>query len=171
MLEKQGVSLTDIELINVHYDLSQALLSKKIDAATGMMRNLELIQLTLLGHPGLAFYPEENGVPTYSELILVAHKNHIAEVKFKKFLIALKKAADYLQKNPEESWILFAKSHPELNNELNKRSWFLSLNYFAKNPQEFDQQQWVNFANFMYNHGLIRQVQPIDRYAINLGKN
>ena len=31
----------------------------------------------------------------------------------------------------------FAKNHPELNNTLNKRAWFSTLPYFAKNPTEF----------------------------------
>src|SRR3989338_11228512 len=44
MLAKNGLNLQQVQLIDVHYSLLQALLSKKIDAASGMMRNFELIQ-------------------------------------------------------------------------------------------------------------------------------
>ena len=54
MLEKHGLSLNDVELIQIHYNLTQALLSGKVDAVTGMMRNFEMAQLQMAGHPGRA---------------------------------------------------------------------------------------------------------------------
>lgn len=170
MLAKNDISAKEVSIINVHYALTQALLAKKVDAVTGMMRNFEPIQLELLGHPALLFYPEQNGVPAYSELILVANKNHINDPKLKKFLIALKEGTDYLNQHPVETWTLFAKNHPELNNELNRRAWFISLPLFTKNPENFNQQKWLDYAKFLQQHGLIKTIQPINVYAINLMK-
>jgi putative hydroxymethylpyrimidine transport system substrate-binding protein len=113
MLKKSGLSLNDVEHINVHYDLTQALLSKKVDAVTGMMRNFELLQMEIAGHPGRAFYPEQNGVPNYSELIFVAKKSQLQDPRLAKFLIALQKGVNYLKAHPDESWKRFVKSHPE----------------------------------------------------------
>jgi putative hydroxymethylpyrimidine transport system substrate-binding protein len=75
MLGKYGVALDDVTLINVNFALSQALLSGQVDAVIGAFRNFELNQLDIEGRPGRAFYPEEEGVPAYDELIFVAHKD------------------------------------------------------------------------------------------------
>lgn len=171
MLEKNGLTLKDIAGINVHYDLTQALLANKIDAATGMMRNFELIQLELAGHPARAFFPEQNGVPSYSELVLVINTDQVNDPRFAKFLIALQKGVDYVQKNPEETWEIFAKSHPELNDELNKRAWMMTTPYFDKHPAQFDQQSWLRFANFMLQNKMIKKIEPINKYAVILSKD
>ncbi len=138
MLEHHGLSLKDVEHINVQFDLTQALLTKKIDAATGMMRNFETVQMNLAGHPARIFLPEEHGVPTYSELIFVTHTKNLHDKKILLFLQALKKGTGYLKAHPKESWELFIKNHPELNDDLNHQVWFASLTYFADEPSYFD---------------------------------
>ena len=168
MLEHNQVNLNDVQVINVHYDLTQALLSKKIDAVTGIMRTFEVMQLELAGHPARVFLPEENGVPTYSELILVINKNKINDKRFVKFVAAMQKGVDYLQKHPEESWKLFVKAHPELNDKLNQQAWVATLPYFAKKPAEFNSQEWQNFEKFMQKNGLIKKSYPITDYAVTL---
>lgn len=168
MLEKNGLTLKNVQLINVHYDLTQALLAKKVDAVSGMMRNFELIQLQLLNHPGLAFYPEQNGVPMYSELIFVVRNDRIHDPKFVKFLRALKKGIIYLQNHPEESWQSFNRTHRELNDELNRKAWFTTLPYFTNYPEKFDKKRWLDFALFMQQNSLIKKVQPIDMYAVDI---
>ena len=60
MLEKNHLSLNNVQRINVHYNLTQALLSKKVDAVTGMMRTFEVIQMQLAGQPARIFLPEKN---------------------------------------------------------------------------------------------------------------
>jgi len=155
MLEKNGLSIKDVKAINVHYDLSQALLSKKVDAVTGMMRNFEVIQMDLNKHAVNTFFPEENGVPKYSELIFIVNKNQVDDKRWNKFLTAIQQANHYLQKHPEEMWDAFAKAHPELNDELNHKAWFASLPYFAKNPGYMNKQEQTNFKSFMEKNGLL----------------
>lgn len=75
MLSKHGLQLSDVTLINVNFSLSPSIVSGKVDAVIGAFRNFELNQMDIINKPGLAFYPEENGVPAYDELIIVAHKD------------------------------------------------------------------------------------------------
>ncbi len=145
MLQNNGLTLSDVELINVHYDLSQALLTKRIDAVTSMMRNFEVIQMELNHHPVRVFYPEKNGVPPYDELIFIVNKDHSNDPRWKRFLTAVQKGEAYLQKHPQEMWLAFAKAHPEANDELNRRAWFATLPYFAKDPADCDKQKWEQF--------------------------
>jgi len=165
MLHKNGLSIKDVNSINVHYDLSQALLSKKVDAVTGVMRNFEIIQMDLNGHPARTFYPEQNGMPTYEEMIFVVNKNQMNDPRWKRFLIAVKEGQAYLQKHPEEMWQAFAKAHPELNDELNHRAWKASLPYFAKDPAEFNSKQWETFVAFMQKKQMIKKSLPLSTYA------
>lgn len=149
MLQSAGLKLQDVEPINVHYDLTQALLTKKVSAAIGMMRNVELTQLALLGHSGLAFYPEDYGVPQYSELVFIANINEKHPERFKAFFLALNEARDYLLAHPKESWQVFSKQHPELNNTLNKTVWFQTLPKFAKDFSVIDKQQCTALMRFL----------------------
>jgi putative hydroxymethylpyrimidine transport system substrate-binding protein len=170
MLQKNGLTLKDIQSINLNYNLTQSLLSEKVDAVTGMMRTFEVIQLQLAKHPARVFLPEENGVPTYSELIFVVNKSTVNDPRFPKFLKALKKGNDYLQLHAEEEWLLFAKKHPESNNELGHRAWKASLPYFAKNPASFNKKEWQQFIDFLMSNDIIKKTHPIDFYAIDITK-
>lgn len=148
MLQTANLTLNDIIPINVHYDLTQALLSKKVSAAIGMMRNVELIQLEGLGHKGRAFFPEKNGVPPYSELVFIAHSKKANDDRFNHFFLALNRARDYLLAHEEESWQLFVSVHPELNTPINKKIWLNTLPYFKGNFANVNQAQCEALVTF-----------------------
>ena len=74
--------------------LSPSLLSGQVDAVIGAYRNFELNQLAIEGHAGRAFYVEEEGVPAYDELILVAHRDRLRDPRIDAFLIDLLEQAD-----------------------------------------------------------------------------
>lgn len=169
MLSKQGLSEKDIAITNVKYNLTQALLSKKVDAVTGMMRNFEVPQIEKKGHEVTAFFPEEHGIPTYSELIFVANTARVHDERFPRFLAAIKKAVAYLDEHPQQAWQQFAKQYPESNNAVNKSAWFATIPYFAEDPTNFDTKEWENFASFMEQNKLIKKVAPVSQYAVDLG--
>ncbi|PRK37899.1 putative thiamine biosynthesis protein, partial [Haemophilus influenzae] len=77
MLHSIGLSNKDVELVNVNWSLSPSLLTGQVDAVIGAFRNFELNQLALEKQEGIAFFPEQYGVPAYDELILVANKNSV----------------------------------------------------------------------------------------------
>lgn len=168
MLQSVGLNTKDVTRVNAHYDLSQALLSKKVDAVTGIMRNYELLQLKLAGHPARAFYPEEHGVPSYNELILVTNKKELKDPRLPKFLRALDHGVEFLINHPQLSWEVFAKHHPELNNKLNHDAWFDTLPRFALRPAALDKQRFANFAKFLEQHKLVKHLPPVNQYAVVL---
>ncbi|MEP0520080.1 MAG: ABC transporter substrate-binding protein [Hyphomicrobiales bacterium] len=165
MLQGVGLSIDDVELINVNFSLSPSLISGNVDAVIGAFRNFELNQMDIVKSPGIAFYPEEHGVPVYDELILIAHMDKVNDPRFPKFVSALEAATIYLTNHPEEALELFIKAHPDLDDELNRRAWFDTLPRFAKRPFAFDRARYVRFANFMKERGLIDEVPDMDRVA------
>lgn len=168
MLKYNGVDINDVELINVRFDLTQALLAGKIDAFTGGSRNFEPLAMEIAGKPARAFYPEENGFPLYDELILVTHKDRVHDARLARFVKALKLGVAYLEKNPQQSWNKFAQHHPELNNTLNKKAWLVTLPYFAKDPAKLDVDKYDALARFMYQMHLIGKAPPVADYAIEI---
>ncbi|MGB6976803.1 MAG: ABC transporter substrate-binding protein [Gammaproteobacteria bacterium] len=149
MLENQGLNLKNIQWINVSYDLTQALLTKKVDAVVGLMRNFEPIQLQLAGHPAQVFYPEENGMPPYDELIYITRHDKRDDPRINRFLAATEQGVQHLVNYPESSWQIFAEQHPELNNELNRRAWFATLPRFALRPAAKDPQRCEVLAQYL----------------------
>ncbi|MDF2867594.1 MAG: thiamine biosynthesis protein, partial [Gammaproteobacteria bacterium] len=170
MLQHAGLDVNDVELINVRYNLTQALLTKKVDAINGMMRNFELTQMRQVGTPGRAFFPEENGMPSYDELVIVAKLDRLKDPRLPAFLRALEQGVQYLVNHPEETWQQFANTHPELNNELNKQVWLATLPRFALRPAALDQGRYEKLANFLQQKGLIKKVPKLADYALELAR-
>ncbi len=172
MLGKHGLALGDVELVNVNFSLSPALLSGQVDAVIGAFRNFELNQLDIEKKPGRAFYPEEEGVPPYDELILVAHRDAAAAPaaagRIKRFLEAVERATFYILNHPEDAHAAFIKDRPELNDELNRRAWAATLPRFSHSPAALDEARYARFAAFLKAGGLIAEVEPVERYAVVL---
>lgn len=164
MLKQAGLSLKDVQLINVHYNLTQALLTKQVDAITGVMRNFELTQIRLAGFNPIAFYPEEQGVPPYDELVIITHQDNLADPRFARFIRALEQGTQYLINHSEASWQLFAKEHPQLNNPLNHQAWLDTIPRFALRPGAVDQKRYENFSRFLKTQQIITKEVTIKNY-------
>ena len=168
MLKKVGLTMSDVELVNVNFALSPALLAGRVDAVIGAFRNFELTQLELEGSKGRAFFIEEHGVPAYDELIYLVHRDKIDAAANKQFLGAVQKATAFMAANPEDAWTLFITAHPDLDNELNRRAFADTLPRFAADPAKLDQARYETFAEFMKDSGLIKEIKPISEYAVEL---
>jgi putative hydroxymethylpyrimidine transport system substrate-binding protein len=168
MLTRAGLTLKDVELINVNFSLSPSLVSGQVDAVIGAFRNFELNQMDLVGKPGRAFYVEEEGVPTYDELIVVTNKEHLHDPRWPRFIAALEHGVQYLVNHPDESWSLFIRGRAELDDELNRRAWRDTLPRFALRPGAIDYARYRRFANFLKEAGLIERILPLSDYAVDL---
>ncbi len=166
MLETHGLKLDDVELINVNFSLSPSLITGQVDAVIGAYRNFELNQLDIENHPGKAFYPEEEGVPVFDELILVTNNENRDNPALAKFITALERATTYLINHPDEAWALFKDTNPDtLDNELNRRAWRDTLPRFALRPAALDVHRYQAFAEFMKQQGLVDKTPEVSSYA------
>ena len=170
MLGSQGVSLNDVELINVNFALTSSLLGGQVDATIGGFRNFELTQISLEGGKGRAFFPEEHGVPVYDELIFVACKDMVGDDRLPRFLKAVEEASIFLTNHPEEAWELFVKAYPNLDDELNRRAFTDTLPRFAKRPAALDRGRYERFGAFMVESGLLERAPDVDTIAVELSR-
>jgi len=166
LLAKQGLNDNDVSLIPLNTNPSHALSSRQVDAVAGLMRNLDVPQLEKDGKNVVVFFPEEHGVPTYSELIFITNKQLTTDRRLPRFLTAVKKAVDYLDEHPKEGWQQFAKAYPQFSTATNHQAWFATLPYFAEDPGNLDHEEWQEFASFMQKNQLIKSTQPVSHYAI-----
>lgn len=72
MFKTAGISIGDVTLVNVGYDLLPALLSGKVDGVIGVYWTHETILAEQQGVPVTSFRVEDWGVPDHYELLLVA---------------------------------------------------------------------------------------------------
>jgi putative hydroxymethylpyrimidine transport system substrate-binding protein len=170
MLAKHGLALDAVELVNVNFALTPALLSGQVDGVIGAFRNFELNQLELEGRPGRAFYPEEEGVPVYDELIFIAHAEALEDDRLPRFLDAVEAGVLYLVNHPDESFALFTQGRPELDDELNRRAWADTLPRFALRPAALDSARYARFARFLEEQDLIKPPPPVETYAVELAR-
>ena len=169
MLEKHGLTLSDVKLVNVNFSLSPSLFTGQVDGVIGAFRNFELNQMDIEKRPGKAFYVEENGVPAYDELILIANKAQLDDSKLRRFVDALEEGVQYLVNHPEESWKLFIKGERKtLDDELNRRAWRDTLPRFALRPGALDQKRYNRFAEFLQKQGTVKNVPPLESWAVEL---
>jgi len=168
MLAKHGLTLKDVELINVNFSLSPSLMSGQVDAVIGAFRNFELNQMDIAGRPGRAFYLEEEGIPAYDELILVAKNDRLGDPRLRAFIDAIEAGTQYMVNHPDAAWKLFLKGHKDLDDELNKRAWRDTLPRFALRPGALDEGRYARFAAFLKSQGMIKAPPPVASYAVEI---
>lgn len=169
MLEKAGLSLADVKLVNVNFSLSPSLFTGRADAVIGAFRNFELNQMKLAGKPGRAFYVEEYGVPAYDELIVVARRDRVGDPALKCFVAGVEAGVQFLVNHPEASWRLFVRGRGELDDELNRRAWRDTLARFALRPGALDRNRYLRLAAFLQDQGMIGPPPPLETWAVEPG--
>jgi putative hydroxymethylpyrimidine transport system substrate-binding protein len=168
MLEKSGLKLGDVELVNVNFSLSPALLSGQVAAAIGAFRNFELTQMALEKHPGRAFFVEEEGVPVYDELVLIARRDRLGDAKLATVVAVIERATLYLLNHPEAAWTDFVSYDKALDDALNRQAFTDTMRRFSASPAALDRGRYVRFAEFLTKRGLIKAPPPVDSYAVVL---
>jgi len=168
VLKHHGLTTDDVELVNVNWSLSPSLMSKQVDAVIGAFRNFELNQMDIEGVKGRCFYLEEEGLPSYDELIYVANANTMDTDKIKRFLAATELATQFIVNHPKESWEIFSGTSKELQDELNKRAWVDTIPRFALRPSALDHGRYTRFEAFLKDAGLIESVHPVSKIAVDL---
>jgi len=166
ILGSAGLTAKDVEMVNVNFNLTTALMSGQVDAVIDGYRNFELTQLAIEGKPGIAFFPEEHGVPPYDELIYVTKTDRAKDPAVARFVAAIEEATVFMTNHPEEAWQIFVKAHPDLDDRLNRTAFFDTLPRFAKRPAALDPGRYDRFAAFLKDRGLIDTIPPVESYAI-----
>ena len=83
-------------------------------------------------------------------------------------VLQLLKGIHYLINHPDESWELFIKNRPELDDKLNRRAWFDTIPRFALRPASLDTNRYIRFEKFMHEAGLISSIYDHKKLAVEI---
>jgi putative hydroxymethylpyrimidine transport system substrate-binding protein len=164
ILKKNGVNPSSTQQIAVSEGLIPAMLSGNVQAIIGGYRNVEAIQLKLQGQTPVEYKIEDQGVPTYDELVIVAQKSKLASdpgyaAMVRDFLAALAQGDAAAQASPSTA---IAALKPVVgaggytSADINAMVPVTVADY--KNPLGFGEMstsQWQAYANWMLASKLI----------------
>jgi putative hydroxymethylpyrimidine transport system substrate-binding protein len=168
VLSRHGLGLSDIQLINVNYALTPALLTRQVDAVVGAYRNVEVPQLRQAGVTPRIFALEDEGVPARDALIFIANPDRLNRAALRSFLAAVGEATARIRADADGTFATFSTAYPEADHAANRTAWTLTVPYFAHNPAHLDPERYQAVPRFLVGSGLIPQVLPVARYAIAL---
>lgn len=169
-LKTAGVDPKSVTLVPVNMDLTQVLLSKKVDAVNGFMRNVEPVQLKAEGVETNLFYPEQYGVPKYAELVLIMNPQHMNPATLQKFMAALNQGVATLRAHPIDAWNKVKAAYPqELASSKtiasqNALIWIASYSEFNTKMTSISADEYQAYDAFLLKNGLIKALVPLTQY-------
>jgi putative hydroxymethylpyrimidine transport system substrate-binding protein len=169
ILTRAGVDPGSVRRRNLGFNLTPALLSRKVDAVLGAYWNYEGVDLRLRRRDPRVIRVEQAGVPPYDELVLVANEDSLEDdsSRLRRFLGALARGTEDLRRDPQEQ---VDKGLLKLNRDLDKRlqqaSVRATLPHFLP-PQGKpygwqDPKQWQAFARWMREQKLLEKTTSAD---------
>ncbi len=164
MLASDGLTLDDVELIDIGFALTQSLAAGSVDAVVGAYWTHESIVLELEGLPVNVMRMEEWGVPDFYELVLVASEDKIADEAevVQKLVRAFSRGFEYALANPQTSIDMLVSIGGEtVLEDVERQGVELLLPMWDDGvAPQFGWQEgarWESFAEWMKSEGLIDQ--------------
>ncbi len=170
LLEQQTFGLEEIKLKRVDFSLSQALSRGEVDAVVGTLRPLERRQSAQQGVATREFSTDDSGIPLHDALILVANRNDLSAHRrdISHLLESLEQASAWLVKHPQAAWDMVRTAEPALDTPENRAAWPDVLRLMALRPSLLQPQRYARFEAYLKARGLIEQITPVSRLAVEI---
>lgn len=175
MLENQGLTIDDVELVNVGFDLMPAVMSGKTDAVVGVYWTHETILAEHEGTPVRYFKVQDYGVPDYYELVLVTGDDTIASQRpmVSAMLGALRKGYDAAAADPTTAIDVLVAESPDLVADVEAEGLDLLIPEWTDNGQvpwgSMTVERWEAFADWQSTAtDLAVDVNAADAVAVDL---
>jgi putative hydroxymethylpyrimidine transport system substrate-binding protein len=171
ILDKAGVNPDSVKEVNVGFKLTQAMLSKKVDATIGAFWNVEGVQLDQAGRNPHVLRMEDVGVPTYDELVLTAARKSLNETggsKVRRFLQATARGYELVKADPSKGVEALLAANRDLDRKLTELSVRATVPVFFPEDSErpFGWQepvQWAAYERWMRANGLLKPPEQGER--------
>ena len=159
VVKNAGGDPSKVQTKVVGYSLSPALAAGKVDAIIGGYWNIEVPDLKAKGVPVTVFKLEDNGVPTYDELVLAAGEDTIASNPegIRRALAAIADGTTTAQGNPTKARAYLIKANPDIAKGPLAAQLALTLPVLVTDgkPLGMDPAQWDALATWMRAEGLV----------------
>jgi putative hydroxymethylpyrimidine transport system substrate-binding protein len=171
ILDKAGVDPGSVKETNVGFNLTQAMLSKKVDATLGAFWNYEGVDLKRRGRKPQILKMQDLGVPRYDELVFVARRKDLDEAgasRLRRFLQATARGYKLLEQDPQKGVDALLQADPGLDRGLQTAAVKATLPAFF--PQDKDRPfgwqdptQWSAYEMWMRSKGLLKRPEQGER--------
>ena len=165
ILEEQDLTIDDVELVDVGFDLVPALLSERVDAIIGAFWSHESILIELEGREVNILKFEEWGIPKYHELVLVTSEEYFKnnEEIVEKFVDAFSRGYKKSIENNDESMEALIAAFPEVNIELETQGIKLLSPLWQESFDSDGIESWNKFGDWMKDKGLISESLDVEK--------
>jgi putative hydroxymethylpyrimidine transport system substrate-binding protein len=173
ILARHGLNAAKTNLVTVSEGLIPAMISGKVAAIIGGYRNVEAVQLRAAGLNPQVYPVNQEGVPNYDELVVIANKSRLASdpayrATVKSFLAGLAKGSAAAQASPAAALAALSPVAKGYNPTLLKQMVEVTAPLLA-NPAGFGMMSpadWQSFATWMLHAGLI--TKPVNVAAAGI---
>ena len=157
ILEGQGLTIDDVNLVDVGFDLVPALLSSRVDAVIGAFWSHESILIELEGEEVNILKFQDWGIPEYHELVLVTSEKYLDENKeiVESFVKSFRKGFEGSIESNSESMESLISAFPEVNVELETEGIKLLAPLWIESMNSNNMESWHKFGDWMKEKGLI----------------
>ena len=168
ILEEQDLTIDDVELVDVGFDLVPALLSERVDAIIGAFWSHESILIELEGREVNILKFEEWGIPKYHELVLVTSEEYLKnnEEIVEKFVDAFSRGYEKSIENNDESMEALIAAFPEVNVELETQGIKLLSPLWQESFDSDGMDNWNKFGDWMKDKGLISESLDVEKSIV-----
>ncbi|MBW3631547.1 MAG: ABC transporter substrate-binding protein [Chloroflexi bacterium] len=160
MLEDDGATIDDVELVNIGFDLVPGLASGRVDAALGAFWTHEPILAEEEGYPTEILKVDDWGVPPYYELVIVASEATVDDRPdvVERFLRATRRGYEDAMADPAAAIAALRAASPDLNVPVEEAGIALLAPAWTAGDAPFGTQtaaRWDAYAAWMAERGLI----------------
>ncbi len=169
MLKFDGVSggLDEVELVNVGFALSEALISEQVDACIGCYFSYESIKMENEGFPVEVLRMEQWGVPDFYELVVVTNETTLAERAgvVERFVKAVVRGYEEAANDPGRAVDVLVSlvGEDDIDEAIDRPGAEILAPLWKDDGTPVGWQtsdKWTGFAQWMYDNGIIDE--PLD---------
>lgn len=173
ILEDAGLSLDDVEVVNVGFDLMPSLLGGSVDAIIGGYYVHESILAEQQGNPVIAMNVQDHGVPDYYELLLVtgdAFADENPEV-VEGFVRALQRGYEAAAADPDAAVDALMAAYPETSEEVEREGIGLIVPLWTDDGTVAwgtqTEERWTTYHDWLRETGLLEEDVDVNEAFTN----
>ena len=168
ILEEQDLTIDEVNLVDVGFDLVPALLSERVDAIIGAFWSHESILIELEGREVNILKFEEWGIPKYHELVLVTSEEYLKNnpETVDDFVDAFSRGYQSSIQNNDASMESLISAFPEVNVELETKGIKLLSPLWKESFDSDGMDSWIKFGDWMKDKELIDRNLDVEKSLI-----
>ncbi len=162
VLEADGLTISDVEMVNVSFSLAPSLVSRQVDAVIGAYYVYESFQIENESGDTVSVIPLTDwGVPDYYELVLVANDEMIEDDQetIEKFVRAMQRGYDAAAEDQAAAIDALLENNPDASEEVETASiallWPLWTDEGAVDFGTQTDENWTRYADWLIASGLL----------------